>query len=55
MTTVLYRISSDEVLKNSTRGQLFAERDSAVFGVLTDPTFPDGTDVRDESTEPPAL
>ena len=49
MSTALYRISSNEVLKVSLKDQAFSDRDTAVFGVLTDPTTPDGTDVRDQS------
>lgn len=45
--TVLYRISSNEVLKISTNGQSFADRDTGVFGSLTDPSLPDGTAVRE--------
>ena len=44
-TTVLYRKSSDEVLKISLAGQQFV--DNSFFGQLTDPTTPDGTDVHD--------
>ena len=46
--TLLYRISSNEVLKISPKGQTFADRDSAVFGVLTNPTLNDGNQVREE-------
>ncbi len=41
--TVLYRKASNEVLKISLNGQLFDDRDTTFFGVLTDPDFPDGT------------
>jgi hypothetical protein len=44
--TALYRLRSGEVLKISIRGQAFAERDPAIFGVVTDPVLPDGTAVR---------
>lgn len=44
--TVLYRIRTGEVLKISSQGQTFADRAAAVFGVLADPTFLDGTDTR---------
>lgn len=47
-TTVLYRINSGEVLKISLGGQTFADRDSTYFGVLTDPSFPDGTAIRED-------
>ena len=46
-TTVLHRLTSGEVLKISPQGQLFADADPAYWGVLTDPTFTDGTDNRD--------
>lgn len=46
-TTVLYRISSGEVLKISTKGQVFNEINSNIFSYLTDPSFPDGTDNRE--------
>jgi len=52
-TTVLYRISSNEVIKISTRGQLFSDRDTTFWGVLTDPSLPDGNEVRDNSSSPP--
>ena len=48
MTTALYRLSSNEVLKISTVDQPFSDRDPEVFGVLTDPTTPDGTEVREQ-------
>lgn len=47
-TTVLYRISSNEVVKISKKGQLFSDRDATYWGVLTDPPFPDGTNLRPE-------
>jgi len=46
-TTVLYRISSGEVVKISTKGQTFSDRDTTYWGVLTDPNLPDGTKVFD--------
>ncbi len=46
-TTVLYRISSNEVLKISPKGQPFSDRDTAFFGVLIDPPRPDGDVVRE--------
>jgi len=53
MTTSRYRLASFEVDKNSNKDQSFSDRDVTIFGVLTDPTFPDGTDVRDQSTDEP--
>lgn len=50
-TTALYRINGGEVLKISLKGQSFADRDAAYFGVLTDPSLPDGNTVR-SMTEP---
>lgn len=47
MPTVLYRKNGGEVLKYSPRNQSFAEVDTEFFGVLTDPTTPDGTDIRE--------
>jgi len=47
-TTCLYRISSGEVTKIATSGQLFADRDTDYWGVLSDPSFPDGLECRDE-------
>lgn len=49
--TALYRISSNEVIKTSLSGQTFDDprRDASLWAVLTDPTTPDGTDVRDNS------
>ncbi len=35
-TTVLYRVSSGEVYKISTKGQMFPSIDSNYFGYLTD-------------------
>lgn len=52
-TTALYRISSNEVVKISLKGQPFSDRDTTFWEVLTDPVLPDGSDVRDTSTEPP--
>lgn len=48
MTTALYRIASNEVLKVSTNDQLFTDRDVTFFGVLTAPSVPDGTAVRED-------
>lgn len=47
--TVLYRINGGEVGKISVKGQLFADRNTTYWGVLIDPSFLDGTDVRDSS------
>ncbi len=47
--TVLYRKSSNEVVKISNKGQPFADRNKTYWGVLTDPIFVDGTDCRDEN------
>ncbi len=52
MTTALYRLSSNEVLKVSPKDQPFSDRDAAVYGVLIDPTTPDGLDVRDRASDP---
>jgi len=46
-TTALYRIRSGEVVKISLKGQPFSDRDQTYWGVLTDPTCPDGTAVRE--------
>ena len=51
MTTALYRISSNEVLKISVKDQSFSDRDTAVFGVLIDPATPDGTEVREQTDD----
>lgn len=45
--TALYRLNGGEVLKVSPKGQDFADRDPAYFGVLVDPLLPDGADVRE--------
>jgi len=42
-TTVLYRKSSGEVLKISTKGQVFPNLNETYFGYLIDPSLPDGT------------
>ena len=47
--TVLYRISSGEVLKISTKGQIFDRINTDLFGYLVDPSFPDGTVNREVS------
>ena len=45
-TTALYRKSSFEVVKISLKGQEFSGADPTYWGVLTDPSLPDGSDVR---------
>lgn len=45
--TALYRISSKEVIKISIKGQLFSSSDPVYWGVLTDPSLPDGNIVRE--------
>lgn len=52
MATALFRKTSGEVVKISLRNQAFADADPTFWGVLTDPAFPDGTDVRDMDTDP---
>ncbi len=52
MTTALYRISSNEVIKISIADQSFSNRNMPFFAVLTDPTTPDGASTRDLSTDP---
>lgn len=47
--TALYRISTGEVLKISFNGQTFSDRDQTYYGVLTDPSRPDGNDATDAS------
>ena len=44
--TALYRISSGEVVKISQKGQTFADRNAAYWGVVTNPVLPDGAQVR---------
>jgi hypothetical protein len=44
MITVLYRITSGEVLKISTKGQAFPDINPMQFAVLTDPDLPDGSE-----------
>jgi hypothetical protein len=44
--TALYRKSSGEVVKISLQGQLFADRNTTYWGVITDPVLPDGHAVR---------
>lgn len=47
MITALYRIASGEVVKISLTGQPFADRNQTYWGVLTDPTLPDGNQCRE--------
>ena len=42
-TTVLYRKSSGEVIKISTKSQVFPNLNETYFGYLIDPSLPDGT------------
>ena len=46
-STALYRKSSSEVVKISTTGQDFSDRDPNYWGVLTNPSTPDGTEARE--------
>lgn len=46
MTTALYRINGGEVVKISLTDQTWPDRNTTYWGVLTDPSFPDGTEVR---------
>lgn len=52
MATALFRKSSGEVVKISLSDQAFLDADPTFWGVLTDPAFPDGTDVRDMDPDP---
>lgn len=53
MITVLYRISSGEVIKISPKGQQFTDINPMQFAVLTDPDLPDGEYNQDlESGDP---
>jgi hypothetical protein len=47
--TGLYRISSNEVIRLSVANQSFTDRDTNLWGVITDPPTPDGTETRDPS------
>lgn len=47
MATALYRISSGEVVKISLMDQTWPDRNTTYWGVLTNPSLPDGTEVRD--------
>ena len=44
MSTALYRITSNEVVKISLKDQPFSGIDATYWAVLTDPTLPDGSD-----------
>jgi hypothetical protein len=46
-TSVLYRKSSGEVIKISTKGQVFNEVNATYFGYLIDPSLPDGVQNRE--------
>lgn len=46
MTTALYRISSGEVIKISLSDQMWDDRNTTYWGVLTTASYPDGTQVR---------
>ncbi len=50
-TTVLFRINGKEVIKISTKGQTFVDRNTTYWGVLTDPPFSDGTVIRDSNED----
>lgn len=52
MITALFRISSNEVVKISVKGQPFDARDATFWGVLTDPPLPDGDRVRELPASP---
>lgn len=47
MATVLYRTNGGEVIKISATNQTFADRDTNYWGVIADPAFPDGQNLRD--------
>ncbi len=49
--TALFRIRGGEVIKVQLSGQDFSDADSTYWGVLTDPSRPDGDQVRDLSGE----
>jgi len=51
MATAIYRQSTKEVLKVSLINQDFSQRDPVVYGVLTDPALPDGSQVREVSPD----
>lgn len=52
-TTILYRLNGGEVYKISIIGQSFTEADSTYWGNVTDPSFPDGTEIFDLTEEYP--
>jgi len=47
MTTVLYRLNGFEVLKISLADQPFTGINTTYYGVVSNPAFPDGTEIRD--------
>lgn len=47
MATVLYRVSSGEVIRVSTSNEPFNSVDLGYFGVLSDPNFPDGMETQE--------
>jgi len=47
MTTVLYRENGGEVIKISPTDQQFDQRDPSFWSVATDPTFINGTELRE--------
>lgn len=47
-TTVLYRISSGEVIKISTKGQTYSDINDSFYNYLVDPDFPDGMENREK-------
>jgi len=52
MTTVLYRANGGEVVKISPTNQTFDQRDPAYWSVVTNPNFPDGTELREGGNGP---
>lgn len=50
--TVRYRLNAFEVDSISQRGETFAGRNTTFWGVLTDPTFPDGMEILDRTDNP---
>jgi len=51
MATVLVRISSGEVIKISPKNQAFSDRNKTYFSVLTDPSRPDGDNLREQKLD----
>ena len=47
MTTALYRLSSNEIIKISLSDQMWPQVDPTFYGVLTGASYPDGTTIRD--------